>query len=115
MAVLAATPAAAASIVVVDGDTIRVGAEKIRILGLDAPEIHGRCEAERVQAAEARGYLRGLLAQAEPVIERRRLDKYRRTLARVTIGGRDVADLMIRQGLARPYHGERRRPWCNAG
>jgi hypothetical protein len=45
----------AAQIRVVDGDTIRLGAERIRILNIDAPETEGRakCNAERRLAALA--------------------------------------------------------------
>lgn len=41
-----------------------------------------------------------------------RLDKYRRSLATLTVNGEDVAAMMIGEGLARPYHGERREGWC---
>ncbi len=39
-------------------------------------------------------------------------DRYRRTLARVLVDGRDLAPEIIGAGLGRPYNGERRRPWC---
>ena len=34
--------------------------------------------------------------------------------ATVEDDGGDVGDAMIRAGLARPYHGKRRKPWCFA-
>ena len=34
---------------VVDGDTLRCGSERLRLLGIDAPEIHG-CPRQRVCA-----------------------------------------------------------------
>ena len=46
------------------------------------------------------------------IIESGRLDKYGRTLAVLTVNGQDVAATMIGEGLARPYHGERRQGWC---
>jgi len=40
-------------------------------------------------------------------------DRYRRLLAVVRDRqGRDVAAVLIREGLARPYGGERRAGWC---
>ena len=39
---------------VVDGDTVRIGARRIRLTGFDAPEMDGACAAERVRAVEAR-------------------------------------------------------------
>ena len=45
-------------------------------------------------------------------IERRGLDKYRRTLAHVYVAGSPVADVMIGEGFARAYDGGKRLPWC---
>ncbi|MGC1270186.1 MAG: hypothetical protein WA842_06275 [Croceibacterium sp.] len=36
---------------VTDGDTIRCGDERIRLLGIDAPEMGGRCREGRVCVA----------------------------------------------------------------
>jgi micrococcal nuclease len=46
------------------------------------------------------------------IIESGRRDKYGRTLAVLTVNGEDVAGVMIGEGLARAYHGERRQSWC---
>lgn len=40
-------------------------------------------------------------------------DRYHRTLARVTLGGVDVAEIMISEGWARAYAGGRRKGWCS--
>jgi micrococcal nuclease len=40
------------------------------------------------------------------------MDKFWRTLAVLTINGKDIAEIMIAEHLARPYHGERRPSWC---
>lgn len=45
-------------------------------------------------------------------VGRRSRDRYGRTLARVAIDGRDLVELLVGVGLARPYHGERRLGWC---
>lgn len=47
---------------VIDGDTIRCGAERVRIMGLDAPEIRARCTAEYRLAVQARARLSVLIA-----------------------------------------------------
>ena len=41
-----------------------------------------------------------------------RLDKYRRVLATLTIDGEDLGGLLVKNGLARWYGGERRPGWC---
>lgn len=101
-----------------DGDTLRCGDERIRIVGLDTPETYqAECDAERSAGYEAAGRLAFLIYTRRVEIERlSRPDKYRRTLARVKVGGRDVAEILIEEGLARPYDGTTRRmSWCVPG
>jgi nucleoside 2-deoxyribosyltransferase/endonuclease YncB( thermonuclease family) len=124
---------ARADIRVIDGDTIVVDGEKVRIVGLDAPEIgRARCPAERRLGEAARQRLAQLLTDAcgplsragEACLRMQRQplpDRYGRTLARLAPGGEDVTRAMIGAGLAEPYTcrgagaGARcpRRPdWC---
>lgn len=108
------TPASAQqSARVVDGDTISVRGESIRIVGLDAPEIHGRCPRETTIARRARDRMAQLVAGGV-LLERHGRDRYGRTLAIVRDrAGRDVAQILIRERLARPYYGRgRRQGWC---
>ena len=98
---------------VIDGDTIRVEGVSVRLVGLDAPEMRGACPTERHLAARARDRLVVLLADGV-IVESRGHDRFGRVLAVVReIGGRDVAQLLIAEGLARPYDGRGARPgWC---
>jgi micrococcal nuclease len=96
---------------VVDGDTWWIDGEKFRLADIDAPELQGRCASETALAIRARDRLQSLLNAAEPVVQRRGKDRYGRTLARVTVSGRDVGAVLVAEGLARAYEG-RRRPWC---
>ena len=48
---------------VVDGDTFRLGTRRIRIIGIDTPEVNARCPAEAEQAEAATAMLQGLLNQ----------------------------------------------------
>jgi micrococcal nuclease len=104
-----------AGLVVVDGDTIRAPyGPTYRILGYDSPETRfAKCPAERELGFAAKKWLEQLLAHGEvKLLESGRIDKYGRSLATVTIDGKDLAGLMIGEGLARPYHGERGTSWC---
>ncbi|MBR0681943.1 thermonuclease family protein [Roseomonas eburnea] len=105
--------ACAQSLRVIDGDTVSVRGEAVRIVGLDAPEIHGRCPAESRLARQAQARLAELLAGGATITRRGR-DRYGRGLAIVQDAeGRDVAQVMISEGLARPYDGRGRRAgWC---
>lgn len=101
----------ALSLYVVDGDTIILGTERIRISNIDAPELHGKCDAEVRLAIAARRRLAGLLSDMTPEVRREGTDRYGRTLARLYVGDQDVGELLVSESLARPWMG-RREPWC---
>lgn len=96
----------------IDGDTIMWRGESVRVVGVDTPEIHGRCALEIELARSARRFTAAELDKGETTIERIGRDRFGRTLAIVRIGRADLADLLIAAGYGRPYHGERRKPWC---
>lgn len=109
---------------VLDGDTVNVkvrvwiGTEietSLRIEGIDAPEMKGKCEKERTLAEAARQEVIHLLNNSPVQIYNIRLEKYAgRVLAQVqTANGVDIAKHMLEKGLARSYHGEKRRAWCS--
>lgn len=98
---------------VVDGDTFRIGDERIRLIGIDTAELDCRCARECTLARKAQARLRELLASGYVTIERKGRDRYRRTLAIVRVGGRDVGTMLTEEGLARQYSGRTKRaPWC---
>lgn len=98
--------------VATDGDSLRCGRERIRLAGLDAPELRGRCAREQRLARAARDRLQALVANGA-TIRSLGADRYGRTLARVhDRSGRDVARVLVAEGLARPYAGGQRRGWC---
>lgn len=89
-----------------DGDTVWWQGEKIRISDIDAPELAGKCEAERRQALAARDRLVALL-QARPVtIRRTGKDRFGRTLARFG----SLGEQLVREGLASRW--PNRTDWC---
>ena len=96
---------------VVDGDTVWLAGEKIRLEGIDAPESRGACFAENRLAALSAERLRQLLTGAEPVVVRSGLDRYGRTLATIKVAGRDVGEVLVAEGMARVWAGRRER-WC---
>ncbi len=93
------------------GETVRVS---IRIRGIDAPELHSHCTAERQAAARARDALAGLLARQPVTISNIGGGKYYgRVLADVTIGdGGAIAPAMLSRALVKPYAGGRRTAYC---
>lgn len=99
---------------VVDGDTLHYAGSKIRIANIDAPETHpSRCPEEERLGTAATIRLRDLLNSGELSLSRidRNEDKYGRKLRHVAVGGADVGETLVGEGLARPYAGGR-QPWC---
>ena len=99
---------------VVDGDTIWLEGQKIRIADIDAPETHNfKCASEKELGDRATRRLHDLLesgAIAMQPIDRDE-DRYGRKLRVVTRGGRSLGDQLVSEGLARTWTG-RREPWC---
>lgn len=107
------SPLWAADVRVIDGDTVHIDGEKIRLSGIDTPEKghQAECLAERMLSALATARLNALLAGAEVRIEREGVDRYGRTLAKLYARGEDVAGVLISEGLGRPWRG-RQEDWC---
>lgn len=112
LSILAAGAALCASPSVHDGDTIRCGAERIRIANIDAPELpdspkcmdrrrssYAWCDYRKGYAA--RDALQAFLASGPGRIQRMGPDKYGRTLARVTVNGKDAGAYLVASGFAR--------------
>jgi endonuclease YncB( thermonuclease family) len=96
---------------VVDGDTVWIDHEKIRLETIDAPEVHGRCNYETDLAAKATKRLQSLLSGRRMTIVRSGNDIYGRTLARVSTDRGEVGGILASEGLARLWTGHR-EPWC---
>ncbi len=105
-ALVICSPSGARHTCVVDGDTVWIAGEKIRLAEIDAPEINGRCPAERALAVRSRARLAQLLAARPIRFVRVGEDRYGRTLA--TFGG--VSDALIAEGLAQRW--PRNKGWC---
>ena len=106
---------------VYDGDTLTVDAEpwpgftartKVRVAGVDTPEIRGKCQAEKDMAIRARDFVRSTVG-ARVQLTNVRLGKYAgRVVADVWVNEQKLSDLLIAENLGRPYHGGRREGWC---
>lgn len=99
---------------IVDGDTIWLEGHNLRLESYDTPEPYndicgGKVEVELAHRASAR--LRELLNQNPFTVDMHGKDRYGRTLATIRIGGRDVGDILIAEGLARRWPNGREF-WC---
>jgi endonuclease YncB( thermonuclease family) len=97
---------------IVDGDTLWLNGEKIRLAGIDAPEPHGRCVAESRISARASARLKQLVEAGGWTIERTGRDRFGRTLARFRTAQGTFGEVLVREGLAKVWHGHKAR-WCD--
>lgn len=107
-------PAAPAGLVrVIDGDTLDLQGERIRLANIDAPEMppKSKCDAEAEGALAATARLDAMVQAGPVTLERTGVDRYGRTLAHVYVDGADAGRTLIAAGLVRPWEG-RRRSWC---
>jgi endonuclease YncB( thermonuclease family) len=109
----------------IDGDTFEArvhlwpGLEmttRVRLRGIDAPELKASCPQELQMAEAAGSALRGLLDEGEVTIYNIGPDKYNgRVVAdAATRRTENVSAALLAGGFARSYGGGRRGGWCDA-
>jgi endonuclease YncB( thermonuclease family) len=97
----------AGTIRVVDGDTIDVGQTRIRIHGIDAPERGQPCTTLGGQnwscgdwvTRQVQDRYAGRQGRCTPL----ETDRYGRTVARCTVQGQDIGQVLVREGIAFAY------------
>ena len=99
---------------IVDGDTIWHGGVKIRLADIDTPEVsRPQCALEAELGRRATERLRELINAGPFQLMRsgRDIDRYGRQLRILERDGRSLGEILIAEGLARPWDGAR-RSWC---
>ena len=91
---------------VIDGDTLEVQGEHIRLHGIDAPESRQLCfiDGRRWQCGkDAANILADFINNRSVTCEDLGRDRYKRIIAKCTAAGEDIGSWMVRQGLALAY------------
>ena len=89
---------------VIDGDTIEIAGNRVRLEGIDAPEVGQTCQAENGETWDcgnaATRVLVGLTQHRNVECKAQALDKYGRVLAICHAGGLDLNAEMVKRGYA---------------
>jgi endonuclease YncB( thermonuclease family) len=89
---------------IIDGDTLEIHGSRIRLWGVDAPESTQLCRGEDSQqyrcgaraANELDGFIASRVVSCPPI----NLDRYGRTVATCSVGGADLGEWLVKNGLA---------------
>ena len=113
-----------ASLVAVDGDTLRCDGQLLRLLGEGTPFVSGidtaelrsaRCQHELDLARQAKKRLEDLVVGKPVRIVAEGTDRTRNKRPLVNIylpDGREAGQVLLEEGLAREWHPGRKNDWC---
>lgn len=89
-----------------DGDTLLCGKERVRLMGIDAPEVAGRCRPKECPPGDPRQSINTLVdaVAGDITVQRWGLDRYGRTLAVMRANGNNLAchQLRLRHAVYKP-------------
>lgn len=91
---------------VIDGDTLELHGQRIRIWGVDAPESRQVCHrggAEYRCGQLASNRLDNWIGDRTVSCQQQSRDRYRRIVARCRVGGEDIGGWLVRHGYAVRY------------
>lgn len=103
---LAAQASLSGATLVVDGDTLHVGNERVRLFGVDAPELSQMCGvgASKVACGQlAARWLRSRVQNRTLQCSAVDKDRYGRVVARCRIDGTDLSQALVEAGWATAY------------
>jgi endonuclease YncB( thermonuclease family) len=112
---------------VIDGDTVRVNVhtwpnhaavdERVRLVRIDAPEMHATKQCERDMALAATDFAKKRMTEGKSISVqvsfKQTRDGFGRILGDVIIDGRSLSDDMLAYRVARPYSDRvNKLAWC---
>ena len=108
---------------VIDGDTFRARVDiwlgqsvtvRVRLKGVDTPEMEGKCAAEKKRARQAKAFAENWFKKNQAQLVNVHYGTYAgRVLATAQIkNGESLSAALLAENLAKPYRG-RRAQWCD--
>ena len=91
---------------VIDGDTIELNSEIIRLYGIDAPEMGQPCKRNNSPydcGIAAKEHLKFILTGTKVKCTMKGKDKWGRYIGKCTADGEDISKLMVKHGWALAY------------
>ena len=91
---------------IIEGDTIHIGNNKIRLYGIDAPEINQTCTIEKIIwecGFESSLALESIISEKEVQCEIVDIDRYKRFVAKCFVKNINLNQYMVQNGWAVAY------------
>lgn len=92
---------------IIDGDTVEIEGRKVRLYGIDAPELHQKCLTMSGLVVPcgkiAKQIINDIIGKSLLHCEKIGTDRYRRTIARCKANNMDIGREMVRRGWAVAY------------
>lgn len=110
----------------VDGDTVIIAAPYlpaplkpefgVRIFGVDTPEkgFRAKCKSERTRGEQASAFTKAVIKTTKKhQVILYDWDKFGgRVLGDILLDGMSLRELLIKNGFAREYYGDKKQSWC---
>ena len=94
-------------VIVVDGDSLRIGEKNIRLYGIDAPELHQTCQrktgASYACGRAAKAHLKKLIGRHNVSCRQVDTDRYNREVSICKVGTVNLNNAMVEAGWAIAY------------
>lgn len=91
---------------VVDGDTLEINSEKIRLFGIDAPERGQPCKKNNISyncGEASKKHLQFIIVGQNVTCDDRGKGRWGRKISICKVGGEDINELMVKHGWAIAY------------
>ena len=91
---------------ITDGDSIKIGKNRIRLQGIDAPELKQKCVKENQEYScglDSKNFLKYLVNDSHVECKYNELDRYNRILGMCFVNGVNINELMVENGWALAY------------
>lgn len=112
---------------IIDGDTVAFEADflpsplkqelSIRVWGVDTPEKswRGQCDEEKALGEKASKFTTDQIANADRVqVGIMKWDKFGgRIIGDIIIDGKSLTKMLLEEGYAREYYGDKKESWCD--